>query len=75
MVKLASIDLSAPGAVEQLAVTKGDISQALLRLPKDMKGVRLDLSIELPDGTELLVDFSDIHPTTVSCLNKLETFV
>ncbi len=38
MVKLASIDFSAPGAVEQLAVTKGYTSQALLSLPKDTGG-------------------------------------
>ncbi len=37
--------------------------------------MRLGLSVELPGGTGLLVDFSGIHPTVVSCLNKLETFV
>jgi hypothetical protein len=74
MLSMASINLNSPGAAETLGIIKAKIGDALQRIPKATKGVRLDLTIELPDGTELLIDFTGIHPTTAAALPKLKLF-
>jgi hypothetical protein len=51
------------------------IRDYLVSIPKDTKGVRLDLAITLPDGTEIWVDFTGIHPTSKGALAALPAFL
>ena len=74
MVTMAAIDPTAPGADQLMIAVKAQVTDALLLIPKAMKGVRLDLTIELPDGTELFCDFTGIHPTTAAVLPRLKLF-
>ena len=53
MLSMASINLNSPGAAETLGIIKAKIGDALQRIPKATKSVRLDMIIELPDGDRL----------------------
>ena len=75
MMNMAEIDTSTDHGKETLDIIKGELKTALRKVPKDTKGVRLDLSIELPGNVELLCDFSGIHPTTLAVIPKLKKFV
>ena len=75
MMSMAAINLNNAGASEMLSIVKAKIGDALQRIPKATKGVRLDLAIAMPDGTELLVDFTGIHPTAAGAISQLKLFV
>jgi hypothetical protein len=55
--------------------TMHTLGVALASLPNETKGVRLDLAIEFPELSDILCDFTGIHPTTKGVQGQLLRFL
>ena len=69
--KMASLPADDPN----VPIVVQAIKRIIAETPASTKGVRLDLAITFPNGSECWVDFAGVHPTTRAALARINTWM